>query len=98
LRFFSIDYRYEAISTAGKSFNVGWSVSVIAERIANLLNAKVQTLIEIDKSFIAPDVISDFFSSNDLASAPDQKYEHLRRLRSELHPHSMLSQLSSSQF
>src|SRR5262249_29849565 len=64
-----LDGRDEAITPAGKSFNIGWPVRIIAEGRADLLNAEIQTFVEIDKSFLAPDVLANFFARDNLTRA-----------------------------
>jgi hypothetical protein len=92
------DWSYKTISPTGKSPNVGGMFGVISKGCADLLNAEIQALVEIDKGFIAPDMIPDLFSSDNLTCAPDQKHQYLGGLGSELHAHSIFSQLSGRQF
>jgi hypothetical protein len=73
-------------------------LSIIAKSSANLLDAEIQALVEIDKSLIAPDVISDLLSSNDLTCTLHQKHKHPGGLWSELYAQSILFQLSRSKF
>jgi len=92
------DWTYETISPTGKSLNVGGTFGVISKSCADLLNAEIQALVEIDKSLIAPDVISDLLSSNDLTCTLHQKHKHPGGLWSELYAQSILFQLSRSKF
>src|SRR6185436_4790972 len=57
-----------------------WLDRVVAESAADLPDAVVQALIELDEGRPIPDGVTEFLARHDVAGALDQDGEHAKRL------------------
>src|SRR5882672_12057965 len=57
----------ESIATFGNCFNETRAVGIIAERQANLLDAVIESLFEIDKGFRSPELVLEFLPGHQLS-------------------------------
>jgi hypothetical protein len=92
----SLDRREEAIAAARKRLEVARRVRLVAERGADLLHAVVQPLLEIDER-LAPDLALDLLAGHELARAPGEEGEDLRRLLLKVDEDPRPSQLTARQ-
>src|SRR5262249_44709730 len=60
-------------------------VGLIAERLANLTDAEVQSLLEVHERVSAPDVLADLIPCQHVTATSDQQLENLEGLRRQLH-------------
>jgi CBS domain containing-hemolysin-like protein len=56
-------------------------IGIVIEDGPNLPDGKVQTLLKVDKSLRAPDLLRQFLASNHFANAVDQNGQDAGRLR-----------------
>jgi hypothetical protein len=92
----SLDRHDKTIPTARKRLDISRRARIIAERLANLADAEVQTLIEVDEGAITPDLPVDFLARHDLAAALHQQRQQLNGLRCELHEVGALAHFSAA--
>src|ERR1700675_178030 len=72
----------ESIATLGNCFNETRAVGIIAERQANLLDAVIESLLEINKGFRSPELVPEFLPGHQLSCIsrePDEYFEWLWR-------------------
>ena len=67
----------------------------VAEGLADLADAEVQALLEVDERVAGPDVLTDLAPPHHLAAAAGQEGEHLEGLRRQLDDVAVLTQLAS---
>lgn len=63
-----------------RSLNVAWPLGIISQGKADLLNTKIQTLVEVHERITAPELLPQFFARDELAGMANQQLEKLRRL------------------
>jgi hypothetical protein len=66
---------------------------IVAESAPDLLNGEIESLLEIDKRFCAPDSLLDFFPCQQLARATGEQDKNLERLRRQVDERPALPQL-----
>lgn len=57
----------EAITAAGKCLNVTRSLGIVTQRIPDLLDGEIQSLLEINEGVVAPNLALDLFPRDELA-------------------------------
>ncbi len=67
----------------GQGFDVERTVGVVAQHLADLLDALVDAVLEIDVGLLAPELGLDFLAGNDLPGVGGEQDEELKRLRRE---------------
>jgi hypothetical protein len=75
----------ETVTSPWKGFDVTGLSGVIAQRNADLLNAEVDSLLEINEGPRTPNMPFDFFARDDLARAGRQQSENLQGLLLEVY-------------
>ena len=74
------DLRNEAVTEARKSLNVQGALGLFIQSQAYLANTEIQTLLEIDKSVLAPNGQTNLFARDQGAAMAQQKCKNARWL------------------
>ena len=70
----------EAVSAAGKGFDVAWARGGVSEGLADFVDGGVEAVVEIDESVGGPEFLLELFARDDFASAFEKQGENLERL------------------
>src|SRR6266536_6100565 len=70
----------ETISTSGQGFHKTWLRDRIVEHLANLIDSRTKTMIEINKSVRRPKLLANLFTCDQLAGPLQKHDEQLKRL------------------
>src|SRR5512146_3508831 len=70
----------EAVSASWQRFDEPRICSPVSQRISQLVNRGVQTVIEIDERVRRPQALPQVFARYDLARFLQQRHQHLERL------------------
>src|ERR1700694_2347771 len=90
---FTADGRNKAIATPRQRLDESWAVPGISQRLAQLIDRRVQTVVEVDESIGRPVLGTKLFAGYYLAGPLQQGRENVKRLFLELDPHTLLAQL-----
>jgi hypothetical protein len=90
-----LDGSNELISAPGNGSDIPRCGRVVAERGANLSNAKIEPALEIDESFIPPYRFAQTLSRDHLSAPHNQTGEYLRGLRLQAKEHAIPPQLAA---
>jgi hypothetical protein len=91
-----LDRHQQAIAAAGQRLHVARRRRLVAQRGADLPNAEVEGLLEVDEGAFRPDLALDLFPRDQLTAAADEHDEDARRLRLEARARARLPQLAAS--
>src|SRR5207249_11786682 len=86
--------RHEAIALARQSLDKSWIFGRVFQRLAQLLDGLVQTLIEVAEGVVRPERPLQFLPRDQLPRAPQQQRENFERLILERYFPAALAQLS----
>src|SRR4029077_11911024 len=90
-----LDLHEQAVPAAGQRLYVARRGRLVAERGADLSDAEVQRLFEVDERAFRPHLALDLFASHQLSRPADEKAEDARGLGLEARPYSRLPQLAA---
>src|SRR6202000_2155785 len=92
------DLRFEGmkktISAPRQRFDKPGRIGRVAHSLANLPDAEIQALLEVDESVVAPDTLADFGARQNLSTTPYQEFQYPKGLRRQLDTLAVSSQLS----
>src|ERR1700694_3879250 len=74
------DGAYKAVTASRDGVKVAWPLSRIAQQLADFLDCRVQTIVEIHESIGRPQRLLQFVPRNDLAGTLKQHTKYLERL------------------
>jgi len=84
----------EAVATTGHRFDEAWRACVVAQDVADSLDAPVEALFEVDVDLRAPDVALDLGARYQLAWARRKELENPRGLRLQVETYTLPDQVA----
>jgi len=78
------DPGYEAISTPRQCLDVARRVGIVVEHLAQLLDMRVQAVLEVNKGILRPEMTPEFLAGHQLAGPVEEKRKHSDRLALDL--------------
>src|SRR5215469_9823012 len=81
----------ETIPTPRKGLNETWVVCRISYRFSQAVDRGIDTIVEVDKCVLAPEVLSQLLSCDHLARMLEEGGENLKWLSLELEEHPIFS-------
>src|SRR6185503_1146087 len=91
-----LDGHEQAVPAARQRLHVARGGGLVTQRRADLADAEVQGLLEIDERALVPDLALDLLARHEIAGPADEEREDARGLRLETRPHPGLPQLATS--
>jgi|SRR5579863_2058524 len=85
-----IHWRNEPVSSPGQCLNKARVVGGVAQGFAQLVDCRVQAVVEINERVLRPYLRTQFFVSDDIARSLQQNYEYLKRLILQLDAFALL--------
>ncbi len=85
------DRRDEAISASRQRLDKSGVIGGISQRFAQLVDRRVQTVVEIDEGIGGPVLITQFFASDHFARPLQEDGEDVKGLLLKLDPHALLA-------
>ena len=89
--------RNEPVATARNRFDKPRSVGRVAERVAQPVDHRVQTVLEVDERVARPEPLPEFLPRNEVPRAFEQKGEGPQRLFLKTDPLACLAELARAQ-
>lgn len=89
-----LDRSNETIAAARKGFDKARLVRIIGERSADLVDGKIDTVLEIDECRFAPEIALDFITRDHRATVLGEKLKHTKGLRLQLDKAAIFPQLA----
>ena len=93
----AVDAPDESITTPGQCFDERRMIGVVAERGAHLLDAEVETMLEVDGGVIAPHLAPKLLARHQLARPAQERRKHAERLELELDRRAAAKKLGAAQ-
>ncbi len=78
------DLRNEAVTAPRQSLDVTRRVGVVVEHLTQLLDVRVQAVLEVNEGVVGPEMAAKFFARHQLAGATQEKRENSERLALQL--------------
>src|ERR1051326_7354153 len=78
--------KQKTISAPGQRLDEPRRLGRVAQNLADLPDAEVQSLLEIDEGVITPDALADVGAREHLTAVPRQQLQNPERLRRQLDP------------
>jgi hypothetical protein len=73
----------EPVAAARQRLDESRCIGGVAQRLAELANTEVESLLEVDQRAVGPHVVPDLAAGEHLPAATDEELEHLERLGGE---------------
>src|SRR4029434_9206100 len=86
----------KAIAAPRQRLDVLRRLRIVAKRLANLTDAEIEALVEVDEGVSAPDLLPDFVPGDNLAASGRQDRQDLERLGPQRDEITFLSELAAS--
>src|SRR4029077_12568862 len=87
----------EAIAATRQGFNEPRTLSQVAQRLAQFVDRRVQTVVEVDKRVGRPDAGTKLVPGYYFARVMEQDVENAKRLFLQLHPQTLLMKFPGTQ-
>ena len=75
-----MDRYEEPVATTGNCFNETRVLGRVAQAVTDLIDGRGQTVVEIDNSAVAPELLLQFFPGDQFAGVLDQHNQHAEGL------------------
>ena len=92
-----LDRNEKPIATTRDRFEISRSIGIVGQRSADLADAEVETLIEVDDQAIGPDRLADVLSGDQLPGMAGEQRQHGDRLRPQFQADAGFTELALSQ-
>jgi len=84
----------ESVTAAGHGFDIPRRIGGVAQGASELVHRGVNTMLEIDKRLVAPDLLPQLLTSDEFPRLGKQRQENLARLPGQANAQAALAQLA----
>ena len=85
------------MAAAGQGFNKARIICRISQRLANLVDGRVDAVIEVDEGILGPEFLVQLFTGHDFSRILQQYGQHLKGLSPELDLQSVFAQFAGAE-
>ena len=93
----TLDGTYESIPAPGQSFDKTRMAGGVTQRLANLVDRRVDAPVEVHKGAVAPKFLPQFLAGDHFARTRQQGHKHPKRLVLQLDLDAALAQLTGGE-
>ncbi len=93
----ALDRSNEPVSATGQRFDVARTGSGVSQRLANLVDGRVQAVVEVDERVGGPELLLQLFARDHLARPLQQQSQHLKGLLLQAQLDAALAQFSRAE-